>query len=44
MLVTSINWDNYKGRIATCRIYNGKIESGQEIVQINREGYNKNTG
>ncbi len=41
MLVTSINWDNYKGRIATCRIYNGKIESGQEIVQINREGYNK---
>ena len=38
MLVTSINWDNYKGRMATCRIYNGKINSGQEIIRINREG------
>ncbi len=41
MLVTSINWDNYRGRMATCRIYNGKIESGQEVMQINREGKNK---
>ncbi|MCJ7665958.1 MAG: translational GTPase TypA, partial [Actinobacteria bacterium] len=38
MLVTSINWDNYKGRMATCRIYNGKIDSGQEVIRINREG------
>ena len=38
MLVTSINWDNYKGRIATGRIYNGKIDEGQEVIKINREG------
>ncbi len=38
MLVTSINWDNYKGRMATGRIYNGKIDSGQEVIRINREG------
>ncbi|MCJ7473205.1 MAG: translational GTPase TypA [Actinobacteria bacterium] len=38
MLVTSINWDNYKGRIATGRIYNGKINEGQEVIRINREG------
>ena len=38
MLVTSINWDNYRGRIATCRIYNGKIDAGQEIIRIDREG------
>ncbi len=38
MLVTSINWDNYKGRIAKGRIYNGTIRSGEEIMHINREG------
>lgn len=38
MLVTSINWDNYKGRIATGRIYNGKIDAGQEVIRIDREG------
>ena len=37
ILVTSISWDNYKGRIATGRIYNGKISSGQEVIRINRE-------
>lgn len=41
MLVTSINWDNYKGRIARGRIYNGKIEAGQEVMQINRKGLMK---
>ena len=41
MLVTSINWDNYKGRIATGRIYNGKIDEGQEVIRINREGQMK---
>ena len=38
MLVTSINWDNYKGRVATGKIYNGKILAGQEVMQINWEG------
>jgi len=41
MLVTSIYWDNYKGRVAKGRIYNGKIEAGQEVIQINREGMMK---
>ena len=41
MMVTSINWDNYKGRMATCKIYNGQIKAGQEVVQINREGQTK---
>lgn len=38
MLVTSINWDNFKGRIARGRIYNGKIKAGQEVVRINHQG------
>jgi GTP-binding protein len=38
MLVTSINWDNYRGRIARGRIYNGRIKAGQEVMLINREG------
>jgi GTP-binding protein len=41
MLVTSTNWDNFRGRIARGRIYNGKIEAGKEVVQINREGLMK---
>ncbi len=38
MHVTSIKWDNYRGRVAIGRIYNGKIRAGQEVIQINREG------
>lgn len=38
MLVTSVNWDNYKGRIARGRIYNGKMKAGQEVMLINRGG------
>ncbi len=41
MLVTSINWDNYKGRVATGRIYNGKINAGQEVIKIDRKGQMK---
>src|SRR4030042_1171254 len=41
ILVTSITWDNYKGRVAIGRIYNGKIQSGQEVIQINRKGMMK---
>src|SRR6185436_4532201 len=35
MLVTSIAPDNFKGRLAIGRIYNGKINNGQEITHIN---------
>ena len=38
MLVTTIVSDNYKGRIATGRIYNGHIKSGQDITHINSIG------
>ena len=38
MLVTSIKWDNYRGRIATGRVYNGKIGMNQEVARIDREG------
>ena len=38
MLVTTIVGDNFKGRIATGRIYNGQIKAGQEITHLNRIG------
>jgi GTP-binding protein len=38
MLVTSINPDNFKGRVATGRIYNGRLAANQEIVRIDRAG------
>jgi GTP-binding protein len=38
MLVTSISGDNFKGRIATGRIYNGCIKAGQDVMHINRAG------
>jgi GTP-binding protein len=41
MLVTTLSADNYKGRIATARIYNGKVSRNQEIVHINRSGEKK---
>ncbi len=41
MLVTSITADDFKGRIAIGRIYNGSIKSNQEITHINREGQQK---
>lgn len=41
MLVTTIKGDNFKGRIATGRIYNGKISSGQDVIHINRNGDKK---
>ncbi|OGZ75542.1 MAG: GTP-binding protein TypA [Candidatus Staskawiczbacteria bacterium RIFCSPLOWO2_12_FULL_37_15] len=41
MLVTLITPDDFKGRIAIGRIYNGIIKSGQEIMHINRQGAQK---
>ncbi len=41
ILVTTIGGDNFKGRIATGRIYNGIIKSGQDIMHINRDGQMK---
>ncbi len=41
MLVTTISRDDFKGRIATGRIHNGKISANQEVMHINREGQMK---
>ena len=38
MLITTIVGDNYKGRIATGRIYNGRLKAGQDITHINSLG------
>ncbi len=38
MLVTTIKGDNFKGRIATGRIYNGRVKRDQEVALINRAG------
>lgn len=38
MLVTTISGDDFKGRIAIGKIYNGAIKAGQEVAHISREG------
>ncbi len=42
ILVTSIVADDFKGRIAIGRIYNGVVKNGQEVTHINRDGLKKN--
>lgn len=41
LLITNISGDNFKGRIGTGRIENGKIASGSEVIHINRSGEQK---
>ncbi|MBM3206323.1 MAG: translational GTPase TypA [Candidatus Staskawiczbacteria bacterium] len=41
MLVTSIASDDFKGRIAIGRIYNGVIKANQDITHITRDGQQK---
>ena len=38
ILITQISADNFKGRIGTGRVMNGKVTAGQEIIHISREG------
>lgn len=38
LLMTTLSRDDYKGRIATGRIYNGTLKSGQDVMHINRDG------
>jgi len=38
MLVTTLASDNFKGRIAIGRIYNGTLKLGQDVMHINRDG------
>ncbi|MDD5566827.1 MAG: translational GTPase TypA [Patescibacteria group bacterium] len=41
LLITQISPDAFKGRLATGRIANGVIKSGQDIIYINRSGEKK---
>ncbi len=43
MLTVTISADNFKGRLATGRLYNGTLKAGQEIMHINRAGQMKKT-
>lgn len=38
MLMTTLSRDDYKGRIATGRVYNGTVRAGQEVMHISRTG------
>ncbi|OHA10845.1 MAG: GTP-binding protein TypA [Candidatus Sungbacteria bacterium RIFCSPLOWO2_02_FULL_51_17] len=38
MLITTIGADEFKGRIATGRVYNGILRAGQDIAHIARDG------
>ncbi|MEL7835168.1 translational GTPase TypA [Fodinibius sp. Rm-B-1B1-1] len=38
MLVSSIDWNDYVGRIAIGRVEQGTIEQGQQIALLNRDG------
>ena len=38
MLVTNLDWDDYTGRMAVGRIFNGEVEKGQEVAVCRRDG------
>lgn len=38
ILITNTVYDNFKGRIATGRVYAGVVKGGQDVGHINREG------
>ncbi len=38
MLVTNIDYNDYIGRIATGKIFNGKVTAGETVALINRKG------
>jgi GTP-binding protein len=41
MMVVSIAYDNYKGRVGIGRIHQGKIKNTQQVMHISRDGKNK---
>ena len=44
MLVSSVDWNDYVGRIAIGRVEQGSIKTNQEIVLLNRKGDQKAKG
>jgi GTP-binding protein len=41
MLVTSIDYDDYRGRIAIGRVFSGSIRPGEFVTHIDREGVHR---
>jgi GTP-binding protein len=40
-LITTLDYDDYRGRVAIGKVVQGSISAGQSITYINREGENK---
>ena len=38
LFITTLGSDTFRGRIATGRVYQGKVRAGQDVVHINRKG------
>src|SRR3989344_8652754 len=38
IIITSISYDNFKGRVAAGRVVNGKVSSNQDVIHISRDG------
>jgi len=38
LLVTSIDYDDYIGRIATGKIFNGRVRAGEQVAMVKRDG------
>ncbi len=38
MLTINLAYDNYKGKIAICRLYSGTLKKGQTVAHIDRHG------
>ncbi len=38
LLVTNIDYNDYIGRIATGKIYNGKVKTGETVAMVRRDG------
>ncbi len=41
LFITTLSSDTFRGRIATGRVYQGKVRAGQDVVHINRNGEQK---
>jgi GTP-binding protein len=41
MLITTLARDDYKGRIAIGRVYNGSVKQNQDVIRITRSGEQK---
>ncbi len=41
LLMTTLGRDDYKGRIATGRVYNGTVKANQDVMHVNRDGVMK---